>query len=251
MVVLPSSPLLGVAAFSHVVCWVVLFGFTLPFGWCCCFFLLLLGGAAWSPPSLALFPLSFCVVLLGFFPLWVVSPVWWCCLPSPPLGSGAFLPSSVGWCCLVSSPFWWCCCFSFSCLVVLPSFSSFGWRAPPKGGEGRQHHLTRETQRGKKPSSTTQKERERNTTQRGNKGRSIEGALHQKEKEEQQHHPKARRRPSSTTQQKTRETHHYPKEGMEGSTTQQEKEKATTPPKRKRSNTEQEREKQATPPTER
>ena len=95
----------------HLFCWVVLLGH----------------------PPLALFPLSFYVVLLGFFPLWVVllfsfsclvalssssfgwgsfihhlllggavwfhssfwlldgvavfpSPVWWCCLPYPPLG---------------------------------------------------------------------------------------------------------------------------------------------------------------------
>ena len=35
------------------------------------------------------------MVLLGFFPLWVVlvfsfSADWWCCIPSPPLGGGAF-----------------------------------------------------------------------------------------------------------------------------------------------------------------
>ena len=53
-------------------------------------FPLLLRGAAWSPPpfgGVAVFPF----------------PVWWSCLPSPPLGSGAFPLSSVGWCCLVSS----------------------------------------------------------------------------------------------------------------------------------------------------
>ena len=77
------------------------------------FFLLLLGGAAF-------------LLLLWVGAAWVVSPVWWCCLPSPPLGSGEFPPSSVGWCCLVSAPFRWCCCFSFSCLVVLLSIPSFG-----------------------------------------------------------------------------------------------------------------------------
>ena len=94
------------------------------FGWCCCF----------------------------------PSPVWWCCLPSPPLGSGACLHlfcwvvllfflllflevlssfSSFGCGCVLHLfcwvvllglllPFGWCCCLSFSCLVVLPSIASFG-----------------------------------------------------------------------------------------------------------------------------
>ena len=65
---------------------------------------LLLGGAAWSTPS-----------------FWEVLPVWWCCLPSSPFAKWCLSP--VGWCCLV---------YSFllggvACLVVLPSFSSFGW----------------------------------------------------------------------------------------------------------------------------
>ena len=59
--------------------------------------------------------------LVSFFGGVVVflSPVWWGCLPPPPLGGAAFPMSSVGWCCLVSSfllggavvlpsPVWWC-----------------------------------------------------------------------------------------------------------------------------------------------
>ena len=109
---LPSPPL-GVLPSS-----VGLLGFLLPFGWCCCFSL-----SSWCclvSSFLGVVFLSFYVVLLGFFPLLVVSPVWWCCLPSPPLDSGAFPLSSVGWCCLVSSfllggvavfpsPVGWCC----------------------------------------------------------------------------------------------------------------------------------------------
>ena len=102
---------------------------------------LLLGGAAWFPLSLGgvaflSLPLgsdAFLVVLLSFpsfgkwrfSPLfgWVVllgllwaallfqSPSMWCCLPSPSFGGAAFLLSSVGWCCLVSFFFGWCCCF--------------------------------------------------------------------------------------------------------------------------------------------
>ena len=152
---LPSPPFGGTAS-SPVFCWVVLFGFILPFGWCCCFFLLLLGGAAWSPPSLALFSSPFTCFLLGFFPLWVVSPVWRCCLPSPPVGSGAFPPSSVGWCCLVSSSsFWWCCCFSFSYWVV-PLGLLLPYNAK-EGGEGRQHHAKGEgTQHHSKREETRQ-----------------------------------------------------------------------------------------------
>ena len=64
------------------------------FGWCC-FFPLLLGGAAFL---LILWVwMLFTSLLLGgaaWPPLWVVllfpSPFGWCCLPSPPLGSGAF-----------------------------------------------------------------------------------------------------------------------------------------------------------------
>ena len=104
------------------------------------------------------------VLLFTFFSVWccllspalgsgacLLSSVGWCCLVSPfllggvavfpfPLGGVAFHrflwvgllfhPSSVGWCCFVSSfllgPFGCCCCFYFSCLVVLSS-SSFGW----------------------------------------------------------------------------------------------------------------------------
>ena len=61
-----------------LLCWVVLLGFLLlvvlrsssPFA---------LGGAAWSLPS-------FLWGGVAVFP----SPVWWCCLPSPPLGGAAF-----------------------------------------------------------------------------------------------------------------------------------------------------------------
>ena len=111
LAVLPSSALLGVAAFSHVFCWVVLFGFILPFGWCGCFFLLLLGGAAWFPPSLTLFssPFAWCCLVSSLFGWSLLfggaafhllllggvavfpSPVWWCCLPSPPLGGVVLL----------------------------------------------------------------------------------------------------------------------------------------------------------------
>ena len=72
----------------------------------------------------------FCwVVLLGFFPLWAVSGVWRCCLPSPPLvvllflrllcwWSAWFLPSLGGLWCLEVLPsipsIGWCCCFSVS-----------------------------------------------------------------------------------------------------------------------------------------
>ena len=168
-----------VVSFSFLV---VLLGLLLP--WRC--FPLLLRGAAWFLPSLG--GLSCLVVLpsipsigwgcffpcllLGFFPLWVVSPVWRCCLH--PLFSvwQLFPMSSVGWCCLVSSfllggvvVFSFSCwvvllgfllprrCFplllrgaawflpslgGLSCLVVLPSFSSFGWggaaRSPPPFG---------------------------------------------------------------------------------------------------------------------
>ena len=94
-----------------------LYFFLFLFLFLCIFRFLLLGGAVWSLPSSGgvAFLISFYVEPLGFFPLWVVSPVWWCCLPSPPLGSGAFPLSSVGWCCLVLLlPFGWCCCSSFS-----------------------------------------------------------------------------------------------------------------------------------------
>ena len=202
--------LLGGAAWSPPSFWVVLLFFLLLLVGCSFItssfvpslsgvaFPLLLRGAAWSPPpfgGVAVFPF----------------PVWWCCLPSPPLGGtalspvfcwvvllgillpwrcfplllrgaawfsslfgwsllfggAAFLlllwvgllhpPSSVGWCCLVSS-FLGVVFLSFyvvllgflrslgglSCLVVLLSFSSFGWGSPYKGGEGRQHHQTGE-----------------------------------------------------------------------------------------------------------
>ena len=93
-------------------------------------------------------------MLLGLFPLWVVSPVWWCSLPPPPLGGLLYPPSSVGWCCLVSSFFLggvvvfsslvgWCCLVSSLlgwCLLfggaafllilwegLLFSMSSVGW----------------------------------------------------------------------------------------------------------------------------
>ena len=55
------------------------------------------------------------------------SPVWWGCLPSPPLGGAALF--TVSFCVVLLGfllPFGWCCCFSFSCSVVLPSFSSLG-----------------------------------------------------------------------------------------------------------------------------
>ena len=72
--------------------------------------------------------IRFCAVLLGFFLLWMVlrffpSPVWWCCLPSPPLGEAAFPPSlltgGAAWC----SPFLGGVAFPISFQVVLPSFS--------------------------------------------------------------------------------------------------------------------------------
>ena len=135
--------------------WVVLLCFPSPVAWCCL-----------VSSFLDVVFLSFYVVLLGFFPLWLVSPVWWilssplggaalspvfCCvallglllprrcfplllrgaawflpslgglsclvlLPSIP-SSGQFHPSSVGWCCLVSSSFW----------VVLRFPSPFAW----------------------------------------------------------------------------------------------------------------------------
>ena len=149
-------------------------------GWCCLVLSFLLGGVVVVSFScwVALLGLlllgdvflSFYVVLLGFFPLWVVSPVWWCCLPSPPLGGAAFshvfflVSSLFGWSLLFGGAafirsfgcgsffhvFCWVvlfgllhllggvACFSFSCLVVLPSFSSFGWggaaRSPPPFG---------------------------------------------------------------------------------------------------------------------
>ena len=83
---------LGSGAFSPLVCWVALLGFSpwggvavlsFSFSWCC-FPSPPLGGAAFSPSSDAC-----------------------CCLPSPP----AFPLSSVAWCCLVSCFFGWCCCF--------------------------------------------------------------------------------------------------------------------------------------------
>ena len=116
LVVLPSSPLLGVAAFSHVFCWVVLLGFLLP---CRCF-PLLFRGAAWFVPSLG--GLSCLVVLPSFSSFW-----WDCFIPRLLLGGAA---SPLGWCCcffllLLGGAAWsplsfgWCCCFSFSCWVVL------------------------------------------------------------------------------------------------------------------------------------
>ena len=83
------------------------------------------------------------------------SPVWWYCLPSPPLGVAAFSISSVGWCCLVSffllflllfggaafqplqwvvvrfpmSSVGWCCLVSSSFL-----FGGFAVLPPPFGG---------------------------------------------------------------------------------------------------------------------
>ena len=133
---LPSPPLgvavlspvfgLGGATWSPLICKEVLLGFLLPLEWCYCFsfsfwwccslisslFVPPLGGAASSPSSvgrcclvssfLCVVFLSFYVVLLGFFPVWVVlrfsSPFAWCCLPF------------VLWVVLrFSSPFVWCC----------------------------------------------------------------------------------------------------------------------------------------------
>ena len=112
---------------------------------------LLLGGAAWSPASLgggAAFTISYyfsttClllggaaffhllkVVLLGFLFLWVVllfpSPLSCCCLPSPPLGGGAFSPL-VCWVALLGFlPLGGVAVFLLL-LVVLPSSPSCGW----------------------------------------------------------------------------------------------------------------------------
>ena len=74
------------------------------------------------------FFLTFCVVLLGFFPLWVVKPFFFLLFGVVVLlllwVGLLFLPSSVGWCSVSSSFLGGVACFSFSCLVVLPSFSS-------------------------------------------------------------------------------------------------------------------------------
>ena len=123
LVVLSSFSSFGKWCVSPVFCQVVLLGLLLPFGWCCCFSFswlvvlssfssfgwscffqcLLSGGAAWSPPS-------FWVVLLFFRSLLLGGAAWF------------------------SSILWevWCCSFFFLCLVVLPSFSSFGkWCVSP------------------------------------------------------------------------------------------------------------------------
>ena len=74
-------------------------------------------------------PLLFGDVLLGFFPLWVVLLFTFFCLvvlPSPPLGCGACLLSSVGWCCLVSS-------FLLGGVVVFPR-TALKQRVPAREG---------------------------------------------------------------------------------------------------------------------
>ena len=105
-----------------VFCWVVLLGFLLPFG-CVLFFLFLLVGWCCLVSSfLGVVFLAFYVVLLGFFLLVALSCL--VVLPSiPPLGSGAFLLSSVGWCCLFPSLALFSFHFTWCCLVS----SLFGW----------------------------------------------------------------------------------------------------------------------------
>ena len=79
-----------------------------------------------------------------FFPFFV----WWCCLVSSFFWVTLRFPSPFTWCCLVPSFFGWCCCFFFSCLVVLSSFhflwvrlrspslllNNAVWSPPPLGG---------------------------------------------------------------------------------------------------------------------
>ena len=124
---------------SPPLCKAVLLSFLFPLECCCC-----LSFSFWwccppSPPlSVAAFSISsveWCCLVSSFFARcclvvsfygWCCcspSPVRWCCLPSPP-GSGAF---PLSFCVVLLGfllPFGWCCCFSFSCLVVLLSFSS-------------------------------------------------------------------------------------------------------------------------------
>ena len=108
----PSSPvwwcslpslLLGRATLSPVFCWVVLLGlsslalFSSPFTWCCLVYSLfgwslLYGGAAFHPLQW---------VVVRFPP----SSVGWCCLVSSFLGVVSFSPFT--WCCLDSSIFGW------------------------------------------------------------------------------------------------------------------------------------------------
>ena len=75
------SPVVGWCCLVSSSFWVVLLFFLLPclwvvlrfsssFAWCCL-----------VSSFLGVVFLSFYVVLLGFFPLWVVSPVWWCAKP--------------------------------------------------------------------------------------------------------------------------------------------------------------------------
>ena len=148
-VVLLSFPFLWVVVLSHLFGWVVLLGFfllwmVLMFFFTCLvvlpsfpslwevvrFTCLLLGGAAfygWCCDSL-----SFGVELPYFrsFGCWLRSPsplLRGVVFFSLPLVSGAFLTSSVGWCCLVSSSFGRCCFSSLLFCVLLPSCPSSGW----------------------------------------------------------------------------------------------------------------------------
>ena len=95
-------------------------------------FMFLLCSFPWS--GVAFPPSSSFVGGVVVFP----SPFAWCCLPSPPLGSGAFPLSSVGWCCLVSCSFLYffqkqvVLLFFLLLLMVLPSFASRGlWCLSP------------------------------------------------------------------------------------------------------------------------
>ena len=139
--------LLWGAVFLSSFSWVVLLGFLLPslgsvavfsFSfWRCCLPSQPLGGAAFLLFSWAVLR---CFSYFGWSCLVSSSSSFgWCCLvfpspffcvvlPSLPLFGWRFLPCLVGWCCLVSFFFGWCCC-SVWCCVPSPPFW-VGLRSP-------------------------------------------------------------------------------------------------------------------------
>ena len=159
------------------------------FGWWCCLVSSFLLGVVFPSPVgwcclvssfLGVVFLSFHVVLLGFFPFWVVLLFSFSCLvalsSSPPVGGAAF---SHVFCWVVLLGF----LLPFGGVAVFPSPA--GWGSPPKGGEGRQHHQTGET------TQRVKKTKQHHTTEDSPTPKEEkEGSITKQEKEKQQHHQK-------------------------------------------------------------
>ena len=140
LVVLPSFSSLGWDFVFHLLCWVVLLGLLLPWR---CFPFLLRGAVSpvwWcSRPSPPLGSGAFLLSSVGWCCLVSSSSFWWfllffllllVLLPSSSFRCGSVLHLFC-WVVLLGLllSLEWCCCFSFSLCVVLPSFSSSGWQS--------------------------------------------------------------------------------------------------------------------------